>query len=198
MTNNIIIFLSLFISSQSIYCQTNNNFKIKVKAIPTNTVGYIKNKATSTDTIDFIYLTAFKGHVFNKITEGKSNYLYKKGDGGLTRFFGKIDSTNLRFNTSNIFNLKANDTITDVWWFLQKYDAPLYRQSNFGHAFGKLSINTTNNVITIQDVRNNTKPASNFGKLLFKVIKISPYEIILEDLQNKEKSRRYYFVKNYN
>jgi len=185
MVNNYIIaFFSLLIFNHNILGQTSNDFKIKIKSI-------------SNDTIDYIYLTAFKGYAFSKITEGKSNYLYKKGDGGLTRFCIKIDSSYRQMTSSNTLNLKLNDTIADVWWFLQKYDAPIYRQSNFGHTFGKLSINIKGNVLKIQDVRNNVDLKTNFGTLLFKVIKISPYEIILEDLQNREKHRRYYFKKNY-
>lgn len=184
MLNRFIIILSgLFILSSSIYGQKNDDFKIKIKANPT-------------DTINFMYLQAFRGHVFSKITEGKSNYFYKKGDGGFTRFFYKIDTSGWLISSNN-YNLKPNDTIADVWWFLQKYDASIIRQANFNHTFGKLSINVNSKTIRIQDVRNNTTPKTNFGTLLFKVIKLSPYEIILEDLQNKDKHRRYYFVKNY-
>ena len=185
MKNNLLIILiGLIISTQSIYGQTSKGLKIKIKA-------------AATDTINFIYLQAFKGHVFSKITEGKSNYFYKKGDGGYTRFFSKVDTLGWLFSSKN-YNLKSNDTVADVWWYLQKLDVSICTQSNFNHAFGKLLINTTGKTIRIQDVRNYATPRTNFGTLIFKVIKISPYEIILEDLQNREKHRRYYFVKNYN
>lgn len=197
MTNHFIIILSgLFILNYSIYSQTNNDFKIKIKAAESQAIN-ASNKINSTDTIEFIYLMAFKGYVFSKITEGKSNHFYKKGNGGFTRFFHKIDTSAHWILSTKNYNLKLNDTISDAWWFLQKYDASIIDQANFNHTFGKLLINVSSNIIKIQDIRNNVKPINNFGTLLFKVIKLSQYEIILEDLQNKEKHRRYYFLKNY-
>ena len=107
---------------------------------------------------------------------------------------GGIDSADIRFAVKYGKTLLASDSLLYISWFLIRRTECF--PSNCAHyqPIWKLSLNRKNNVIVLEKLF--CAQAQDLKRILLKVIKLSEFEIILEDLNDKVWHRRYYFEKN--
>ena len=161
----------------------------------TTLIGQIKStqiriqKPLDQDTINYDNLLFLKGYNCNKMTEGKTKVIPIAFRGHCI-LIDSIDTNytkNLLIGKNN--TVKITDTITDIYWYLQRN-----YQFLGGHAMGKLSLNKKTNLITIDKLRNSINSKEHPLTLRFKVIKLTLYEMILEDLEPNLGHRRYHFL----
>lgn len=154
-----------------------------------NSQSKIVIKKPVTDTINYIYLNSVKGYHISKIIDGL-NISVKPKCGNQLRCYFQGDSINWHKINNKV---KITDTIIDVSWFIN-VDWECNRGYFQDAAFGTYIIYKATNILKINDITR-TEIQKEI-QLDFKVLKLSEFEIILEDLQNKSAHRKYYFQKN--
>lgn len=112
-------------------------------------------------------------------------------------FYFIIDSSNYKFfNKKNDRNkLKINDTITDINWYLTDNLGCIRGQCFHGTYSTKLLLNQSSNTLVFNKIfcSKDTLPE----RYIFKVIKFSGFEVILQDLKKLPYKRYYYFQTKY-
>lgn len=166
--------------SFSLYSQKASD-KIKIKKLPT-------------DTIDYVYMNSVKGYTLNKVV-GKSGDLKNNCSKILTFRLG-INSDLADYYSGVYSNrFREGDTVMSMVWYMPDYINCLGQECDVWNLirYTKIKLNKNSNILTMEKypcVLDKTA-----GKFLFKVIKFSEYEIILQDLQ-KSIEKYYYFRKN--
>lgn len=156
----------------------------------------IKIKKSPVDTIDYTYLLSFDGYTLKKVTE---NGMTLQHSCSKTLMFRSPVVMSLRgFRDSDTNRVKYTDTIINTDWYLIKnVGCMIYNEHS---DLWLLKLNTKSNILIA--TRSLEFPRSQNGsksktskKLLFRVIKFSESEVILEDLQTKPWHWYYYFQK---
>lgn len=152
-------------------------------------IGKITVKAT--DTIDYMYLSSAKGYELKKVMDLSTTISHQCQKD--FRFSGRADSLDIQQAKKNGKTLLASDSIIDISWFLINKTECFPGNCAHRHAFWKFSINRKSNVFILDKVF--CLQAQDLKHILLKVIKLSQFEIILEDMNDKVWHRRYYFLK---
>jgi hypothetical protein len=93
----------------------------------------------------------------------------------------------------NGFNLKTTDTTVLANWYNIKNIGCITSDCAHGLSPWKCRLNKRSNTLILERICNIKETPR---KLMFKIIKFSEFEIILEDFQTKPWHRFYYFRKN--
>lgn len=169
------LLLILICTGASLFAQTS---KITVKA---------------TDTIDYMYLSSAKGYSLTKIMDLRTSVLQRCGKNFLFQA-SRIDSTSIAFAKKNGKTLSVNDSLLYISWFLINKTECFPQDCAHYQPTWKLSINRKNNVFVLDKIF--CIQAQDLKHIVLKVIKLSEFEIILEDMTDSIWHRRYYFQKN--
>lgn len=136
-------------------------------------------------------------YILKKIIQGKDLSL-SRGDiylGSWIASSSDKEGYSGKFTDNKSTSINAGDTIMYIGWYLIK--GGRYCLSGIiNHATGKVTLNKSSNILKVELLKafNNKSEIAKHTALL-KIIKWTNYEIILEDMLNPEKHRRYYFAK---
>lgn len=174
------LFVILFFISFPL-CSQKSSEKIKVKKLPV-------------DTIDYVYMNSVKGYTLHKVV-GKSGDL--KNNCSKILMFRVGINADLSDYYSGVYTnrFRAGDTVMSMAWYMPDNINCLGQKCDVWNLirFTKIRLNKNSNVLTMEKYPCESDKTA--GKFLFKVIKFSEYEIILQDLQ-KSIEKYYYFRKN--
>lgn len=179
MTKSTIIIVLFIVLSTQIKGQNNND-----------TINY--NSFLTSNNQSTVHTTWY---VLKKIIQGK-NLSLQRGDIYLGSWIASSDEKEAykgKFTNNNSTYINTGDTIMFIGWYLIK--GGRYCLSGVvNHAVGKITLNKNLNIIKAELIKptfNNVEIPKH--TIFLKIIKWTSYEIILEDMLDSYKHRRYYF-----
>lgn len=147
------------------------------------------------DTINYSFINLASNYTLKKVTQNKSKIIHTCPKDLKFRISRDSSSYLKSFKLSDGTSPKSTDTIIDISWYLKKDTECLKFHCNHSENLAKLKVNILSNAIILDRLM--CPKESNPLILIFKVIKFSNVEIILQDLQKLPYKRYYYFRTKY-
>lgn len=146
----------------------------------------------STDTIDYKYIDHFGGYTLVKVTDKET--VLRHNCSKTLWFTYDLDSHFIKIAKARNEQIGKSDTLINLKWYFSKTLNCVSETCGHDDFIWKLSVNKKSNILVTDRVF--CLKDKVLTHLLFKVIKFSESEIILEDLQIKPLRRLYYFKGN--
>lgn len=165
---------------------------IQIKGQNNDTINY--NSFLTSNDQSSVHTTWY---ILRKIIQGKDLSL-QRGDiylGSWIASSSDKEGYSGKFTDNKSTSINAGDTIMYIGWYLIKGGGYCLR-GIINHATGKVTLNKSSNILKVELL----KPTYDKREIpkytaYLKIIKWTSHEVILEDMLNPEKHRRYYFTK---